>query len=125
MVTHDTIRRLALAHPGAQDKSTENALKFTVDKKLFAWSYLARAMPKAPRRPVLQVLTLRCPVEKKEILIAAAPERFFDDGHYLGCPALLVRLAAIEENEFAALLAEAWRYAAPRALTRKCAKPGG
>jgi len=122
MVTPDTIRRLALAHPDAQDESTEKALKFTVHGKLFAWSALARATPRAPRRPVLEVLALRCPVEKKEILIAAAPDRFFDDAHYLGYPALLVRLAAIEEDEFAALLAAAWASAAPRALTRKRAR---
>jgi hypothetical protein len=33
--------------------------------------------------------------------VMAAPDRFFDDDHYRGYPALLVRGPAIEEDEFA------------------------
>ena len=49
----------------------------------------------------------------------AAPERFFDDDHYRGYPAVLVRLGAIDEAELAGLLVGAWRILAPKALVRR------
>lgn len=45
--------------------------------------------------------------------------RFFDDGHYRGYPAVLVRLDGVEEAELAVLLAEAWRLSAPGALVKR------
>ena len=118
MVDIPTVRRLALALPQAQDACTEARLAFMVGGKGFAWSYLARVAPRKPRQPQLDVLAIRCPIERKEMLIEAAPDRFFDDDHYRGYPALLVRLAVIEEDELAALLQDAWRMQAPKALTR-------
>ena len=42
---------------------------------------------------------------RKELLIEAAPDRFFDDPHYRGYPAVLVRLKAIGKRELGALFA--------------------
>ncbi len=53
------------------------------------------------------------------MLIAAAPDRFFDDDHYRGYPAVLVRLAAVDELDFAALLAGGWRLSAPKTLLKR------
>jgi hypothetical protein len=44
------------------------------------------------------VIAMRCRIETKELLIEAAPDRFFDDDHYRGYPAVLVRLAEIESG---------------------------
>ena len=118
MVDLPTLRRLALALPEAEDGCDDQTLAFSVGGKGFAWTYLARERPKAPRRPRLDVLAVRCALDKKEMLIAAAPERFFDDDHYRGYPAVLVRLEAVDEDELAGLLSEAWRMAAPRALLK-------
>ena len=52
------------------------------------------------------------------MLVEAAPERFFDDDHYRGYPAVLVRLDNIDEEELAKLLLEAWRLSAPKRLAR-------
>ena len=112
MVDLDTARRLALALPGAQDSSSEGLTRFEVGGKGFAWAYLARAAPKARRLPRPGVLAVRCRLERKVMLIAAAPERFFDDDHYRGYPAVLVRLAEVDEAELAALLQDAWRLTA-------------
>jgi hypothetical protein len=38
------------------------------------------------------VLAVRCRPERKELLLEAAPEIYFDDDHYRGYPAVLVRL---------------------------------
>jgi hypothetical protein len=66
--------------------------------------------------PQPDAVAVRCELTRKEMLVTAAPDRFFDDDHHRGYPAVLVRLPAIEEEEFAALLREAWRLAAPKAL---------
>ena len=54
--------------------------------------------------------------EEKQALIAADPDKFFTEPHYNGYPAVLVRLAAIDEDELTELLTDAWRCAAPRRL---------
>ena len=54
------------------------------------------------------------------MLIAAAPGRFFDDDHYRGYPAVLVRLDAIDADELDPLLRSAWRLIAPRRIVRQC-----
>ena len=118
MVDASTVRRLALELPEAQDASNERALSFQVGGKGFAWTYLERLAPKAPRQLRIDVLAVRCRLDKKEMLISAAPERFFDDDHYRGYPAVLVRLAEVAEDELGALLAEAWRLVAPRSLVK-------
>jgi hypothetical protein len=64
------------------------------------------------------VLAIRCPIERKETLLAAAPQIFFDEDHYHGYPAILARLDVIDEEELAALLDGAWRLVAPKALLR-------
>jgi hypothetical protein len=108
MVDAATVRRLALGMPDVRDGSDDKRLAFEVAGRGFAWSFNERVHPKKPRVPRLDVLAVRCPIERKEMLIEAAPDRFFDDDHYRGYPALLVRLWAIEEDELAALMRDAW-----------------
>ena len=119
MVDIATVRRLALELPQTEDASSEQSLAFTVAGKGFAWSYKVRVQPKGPRQPRLDVLAVRCALERKEMLIEAAPDWFFDDDHYRGYPAVLVRLDAVDEDELRALLAEAWRCAAPKAVVKR------
>ena len=106
MVDIATVRRLALALPGAADRSSDDRLAFEAAGKGFAWTYMRRVTPKKPRVADLEVMAVRCAIERKEMLIEAAPDRFFDDDNYRGYPAVLVRLAAVEEGELAALLRE-------------------
>jgi hypothetical protein len=119
MVDLSTLRRLALALPEVEASPDGARLAFSVRGKGVAWSYFARAHPKARRELVEGVIAVRCRLETKEMLIEAAPERFFDDDHYRGFPAVLVRLEAIEADELAGLLAQAWRLLAPKALVKR------
>ncbi|MBX3483648.1 MmcQ/YjbR family DNA-binding protein [Phenylobacterium sp.] len=119
MVGVPEIRALAAALPEAADACSETHLGFTVGGKGFAWTYLVRETPKGKRLPRIDVLAVRCDLARKEMLIAAAPERFFDDDHYRGYPAVLVRLARIEADELAALFREAWRLSAPKAVLKR------
>lgn len=116
MVEIETVRRLALALPDAQDASKPDRVVFEVAGKGFAWTYVMRVHPKKPRVPQIGVLAVRCEIERKEMLIEAAPDRFFDDDHYRGYAGVLVRLAAIDEDELTALLHGAWRMIAPKPL---------
>jgi hypothetical protein len=112
----ETLRRLALALPQVEDRSGGGRLAFEVAGKGIAWTYLVRVAPKKPRLPRIDVLAVRCELARKEMLIDAAPERFFDDAHYRGYPAVLVRLNDIEADELEGLLREAWRLRAPKSL---------
>ena len=122
MVDADTLRRLALAPEGAVDASTDDRLAFEAAGKGFAWTWMARVRPKAPRQPRLDVLAVRCPLERKELLLEAAPDRFFDEDHYRGYPAILVRLDAIEADELAGLLADACDLVKARPPKRRRSK---
>jgi hypothetical protein len=118
MLDATDVRRIALALPQVTEAPEADRLAFSVASKPIAWTYLERPQPKAPRRPRLDVLAVRCPIDKKELLVEAAPQIYFDDDHYRGYPAVLVRLPAIEEAEFAALLRDAWSIQAPKKLRK-------
>ncbi len=52
-------------------------------------------------------LVIRCPLEAKEMLMAAEPEFYFETDHYVGYPAVLVRLEAIDDARLTARLEQA------------------
>ena len=112
------MREIALALPQVRDASEGQRLAFEVAGKGFAWTWLERVDAKKPRRPCPDVLAVRCALERKEMLIEAAPAIYFDEPHYRGFPAVLVRLEAIDEAELPPLLVGAWKLKAPRALVR-------
>jgi hypothetical protein len=116
MVDPQTVRRLASALPEAEDRSSDAALSFHVRGKQFAWTYLERETPKGPRHPRIDVLAVRCRTEMKQVLLDAEPDKLFTDDHYRSFPAVLVRLAAVDEADLTNLLAAAWRSQAPRDL---------
>ncbi len=82
--------------------------------------WLERVDPKKGRVPQPKVLAVRVAnLAEKEELIAADPEKFFTEPHYNGYPAVLVRLAAVDEAELRELLTDAWRVMAPARLVRE------
>jgi hypothetical protein len=116
----DDVRRMVAAIAGAIDVSAEDRLEFQVGGKGFAWTWKVRETPRRPRTPRLDVLAVRCPIERKEMLIEAAPSIYFDEPHYRGYPAVLVRLDEIDEAELVELLRQATEtLAAPRRRARK------
>ena len=107
MVGPAAVRRIVAGIAGANDTSDDHRLAFEVGGKGFAWSFNERVHPKKPRVPRLDILAVRCPMMRKELLLEGAPDRFFDDAHYNGYPAVLVRLDVVDEAELAGLLADA------------------
>src|SRR5688572_3979977 len=104
MVSIAETRKLVAAIEGAADESTETHLAFSIAGKGFAWTFMRRPSPKAKRAPDIGVLAVSCTMESKHMLIEAAPNIYFDDDHYRGYPAVLVRLKAIGKRELGALL---------------------
>ena len=117
------LRRIVGKIPLAEDKSAAGRLVFEVSGRGFAWSFNERVAPRKPRRPRLDILAVRCALEEKEMLIDVAPERFFDDDHYRGYPAVLVRLEAIGEDELRGLLQEACRLTAAELAAKRRKRP--
>ena len=118
MLDAANVQRIALSLPEVTATPVSDRLSFAVCGKAIAWTYLERVKPKAPRQPRLDVLAVRCAMARKELLIEMVPDTYFDDDHYRGFPAVLVRLATIDETDLGDLLREAWMIQAPKRLVR-------
>jgi len=121
MATQADVRRLALALPGAQESSERFGffVRNGAKDKGFAWVWLQRVDPRKPRVPCPDVLAVRVANnDAKEMLLLAAPTKFFTEPHYNGFPAVLVRLKEMSFAEMRELLREAWAIQAPKAVTR-------
>lgn len=64
-------------------------------------------------------LVLLCPAEQKTLLMEISPEIYFETEHYVGYPAVLIRLDAISDEELSLRLEDAWRFKAPQKLARE------
>jgi hypothetical protein len=105
VATEDDVRAIALALPEAVERPSYGTPGFRVNDRLFA----------RIREP--GVLLVRVSGEgEKEFLLRAEPEKFFTTPHYDGHPSVLVRLEAVDREELAELLADAWRARAPKRL---------
>lgn len=100
------LRKAAAGLPGVEEAASYGTPALKVRKKL-----LCRIKDE-------ETVVLRCALEDKELLIAAAPAVFFETPHYKGWPAVLVRIRAISDDELAHRLALAWRLQAPKSLVR-------
>lgn len=63
-----------------------------------------------------ETLVVMCALEEKEMLMELDPSLFFETDHYKGWPAMLVRLAAIDDQALTQRLIAAWRERAPKPL---------
>ena len=64
------------------------------------------------------VLVVMCPLGLKEALMEAEPSAFFETPHYSGWPAMLVRLAAVDDDRLKDRIDCAWREKAPKKLVK-------
>jgi hypothetical protein len=104
MVTEDDVRRIALSLPSTSERPSYGMPGFRVKDKLFA----------RIREEGDVIVVWVESVEEKEALIAADPDVFFTLPHYDGYAMVLVRMAAVEEDELTELLTDAWRLRAPK-----------
>jgi hypothetical protein len=106
MVGEQDVRELALALPGTAERPSYGTPGFRVRDRLFA-----------RLREDGELLVLWCAdLEEKRMLLDAEPERLTTTAHYDGHPSVLLRLAAVDRDELADFLEQAWRARAPRRL---------
>lgn len=122
MASWSDVRKIALAFPGASERTAFGGAAWTVNKKLFVWerplrkSDLAALGAKAPKGPILGVRT--ADLEMKDVLLASDPKVFFTTPHFDGYPAVLVRLEKIGVKRLRDVIEEAWlSRAGKRAVT--------
>jgi hypothetical protein len=65
-----------------------------------------------------ETLALRVDFEERQALVHEQPDVFFVTPHYENYPMVLVRLAAVDQDELRELLVEAWLERAPKRLVR-------
>lgn len=121
MADQDDVRRIALSLPETFENDDRFAFS-VLDKgkaKGFCWVWLERPAAGKARVPNPDVLAVRVAGEgAKAELLAADPAVYFTEPHYNGYPAVLVRLAAIGEDELRELILDGWRIQAPKALVK-------
>jgi len=114
MVDMDDVRRIALSLPDIT--GDDNGTAFGLGKTGIAWPYPERVHPKRARVPRLDIFVVRVADEDdKQALLQGEPEIFFTTDHYDGYPAVMVRLAKIDNVRLTELLTDAHTAA----LTRK------
>ncbi len=106
-VTFDIVRELARALPGVEDSTSWGMPALKVRGKLIAL-----------RKEDGETLAVRTDFFEREALIRAASDTFFFTDHYRNYPWVLVRLAAVEQEQLAEMLEDAWRRVAPKRLVR-------
>jgi hypothetical protein len=104
-VTFETVRQLARALPGVEEGTSYGTPACKVRGKLFARLHQDG-----------ESLVVRIEFAEREVLLAADAETFYITNHYLNYPWILVRLAAVREDQLSELLKQAWRLVAPKRL---------
>jgi len=104
-VTFETVRKLALALPGVEEGLSYRTPAFRVRGR-----FLARLKEDGG------TLVLRTDFDTREALMASDPETFYITDHYLGYPAILVRLSSVHLQDLRRLFEDTWRRAAPKRL---------
>lgn len=112
MIRDDDVRRVALSLPATTEKLSYGMPGFRVKDRLFA------RIREEGELLVVWVADL----DEKDVLLAADPEKFTTTPHYDGHPMVLVRMAAVDEDELRELLTDAWRVRAPERLLAKFEK---
>ena len=122
MTTWERVEAFVLTLPETTSTpSYGGAPALRVNKKMFARlrGEMADDLDALTGAPYGEVLMVGVgDLGEKEAVLASDPRAYFTVPHYDGYPAVLVRLAAIGEDELRELLTEGWRVQAPTALRR-------
>ena len=105
MITFDQIRELALKLPGVEDGTSYGTPALKVKGKL-----LARLKEDG------QSVVFRVTFDQRDLLMQTKLKVFFITDHYLGYPAVLMRLSVASRKEAVDIIEMAWRFVAPKRL---------
>jgi hypothetical protein len=106
MPTWDDVVAIATRFPGVEASTTYGTPSLKVRGK-----FMCR-LRTDPDALVLRVSDMG----EREALLQGEPDAFFSTPHYDGYPYVLARLEAVDPEELAELVEEAWRIRAPKRL---------
>jgi hypothetical protein len=107
----ETVRKIGLTLPDAEEGTSYGAPALLVHGKMFACVPTHRTAEPGS-------LAVRVSVEDRAELLKDAPEVYYITDHYVGYPAVLVRLAKIDEGMLRDLLGMAYKFVSKSAATR-------
>jgi hypothetical protein len=99
VATWDDVRRIALALPDAEESTSYRHPAFKVNGRPFV---------NASREE--GAISTRAPDEEVELLIRGRPDIYFITPHYAGWNAVLVRLDAVDDEELAGRIEDAYAF---------------
>ena len=106
----DTVRRLALALPRAEERPSYNATP--------GWRVKNRGLF-ARGREDDESIAIKVDYDERRALTTMQPDTFVVTPHYENYPWMIVRLDTVDPDELRELLIEAWRLtASPTAVAR-------
>ena len=105
MVTYDQICDIALQLPGVGEGTSYRTRALRVNGKL-----MARLKEDG------ESVVFRVGFDERDLLMQTKPKVFYITDHYVGYPAVLLRLAAASRNEAADIVEMSWRFVAPKRL---------
>lgn len=108
--TFDTVRSIARTLDGVSEGTSYGTPAFRAGKTLFVRLHDSH-----------EALVVRMDPAERAVRMQAAPETYYITDHYANYPWVLVRLAAVDEDDLRDVLQQAWRLSAPkpRAATKK------
>ena len=112
-ITFDTVRKIGLALPGVEEATVYGAPALKVGGKLMA----CPALNKSAEPNSLAVFV---DVDRRDEMLAEAPDIYYVTDHYAGHPCVLVRLSQIDQVALNGLLRLSWQFV----NTRKTRKRG-
>lgn len=107
MATLQTVRKLALSLPRAEESTSYGQPAFKVTGKMFA------CLPSHPSAEP-DSLVIRLDFDQRAALLEEAPEIFYITDHYKNYPAVLIRLKRVKPDALKDLLTTAHRFVQPR-----------
>jgi hypothetical protein len=108
----DTVRKVGLALPGAEEGTTYGTPALKVGGRMFCC--LAAHRSAEPGSLVVLI-----DFDERDELIAADPDTYYLTDHYVNYPSVLVRLRRVHPDALRDLLHGAWRMAVERRATRR------
>ncbi len=104
-MTFAQVREVALGLPGVEDGMSYGTPALKVRGKL-----LIRLKEDG------ESFVLRVDFDTRDILMRAEPATFYVTDHYLGYPAVLVRMANLDPDALAGILEVSWHLVAPKRM---------
>jgi hypothetical protein len=128
-MTLQDVRRLALALPGASERTSYGNVAWGVGDKTFAWERplrpadLAFLGKDAPSGTIVGIRT--ADLEMKDAMLASDPKIFFTTPHFDGYPAVLIRLDKISASKLRSVLVDSWLARAPKRMAAEFLRSTG